>query len=158
MWTSFVLIATTWLIIKHFLLDFTRRGQPPWMFLNKGTYGHPGGIVHALAHAIGSLPIFIWPMFWVHWPGQIQLVCTLFVAELLIHYHMDWFKMWWGKRQGWSEHIPYHTKPCASKGPPQPGWLNPHLAIYSHNWFLMLGVDQLVHYLTYVGMVWAWTR
>ena len=38
MWCNFALIAMAYLIIKHFLLDFGKL-QPPWMFLNKGTYG-----------------------------------------------------------------------------------------------------------------------
>lgn len=36
--------------IKHFIWDFYY--QPPYMWQNKGTFGHPGGIVHSGLHAI----------------------------------------------------------------------------------------------------------
>jgi hypothetical protein len=163
MWCGFALVAMAYLIIKHFLLDFGKL-QPPWMYLNKGTYGHPGGIAHALVHALGSLPIFLWVSTQVTrsasfpFMDDFTLILFLFTMEFFIHYHMDWFKMWVSRKRGWSGYISYHTKPCAKKGPPQPGWLNPHLAIYSGAYFTLLGVDQLVHYLTYVGMIWAWVR
>lgn len=51
----------------------------------------------------------------------------LAAAEFVIHYHMDWFKMNYNKRKGWGA--------------------------TTHNQFwILLGVDQLVHSLTYVGI------
>lgn len=50
------------------------------------------------------------------------------LLEFVIHYHMDWFKMNYNKKKGWGAN--------------------------THNEFwVLLGVDQLVHSLTYVGMV-----
>ena len=46
-----VLVA---LLFKHFLFDFVF--QRPYQFLNKGIYGHPGGILHAGLHAAGTIP------------------------------------------------------------------------------------------------------
>ena len=154
---GFILIAMAYLIVKHYILDFTRL-QPSWMFLNKGTYGHPGGIAHALVHAAASVPLFIWATTFVsRWPSfplmnDFAAILFLFTLEFLVHYHMDWFKMWWNKRQGWSDYI---SVPVSS-GARSARLIKPHLAIYSGSYFTMLGVDQLVHYLTYVAMVMIW--
>jgi hypothetical protein len=49
------------------------------------------------------------------------------LGEFLVHYHMDWFKMWYNKKKGW--------------GPT------------THNEFWVLtGIDQWVHALTYLGI------
>src|SRR5688572_16461444 len=67
-------------VIKHFVCDYPL--QYPRHFLNKGIYGHRGGIEHAGIHGIGTL-----------------LVCLLFgmplwfaLIDAVIHYHVDWSK------------------------------------------------------------------
>jgi hypothetical protein len=113
------LLLMTLLIVKHFIFDFLY--QPPYQFMNKGIYGHPGGIIHAGQHAISSLVIL---SFFIPVAGAIFI--SLF--EFIIHYHMDWFKMWYNKLKGWKAD--------------------------THNQFwILLGIDQLVHYMTYVLMV-----
>jgi hypothetical protein len=108
------------LTIKHFIFDFVF--QPPYMWQNKGTYGHPGGIFHAYAHALATFWILILAAS-VAGPTALALA----IGEFMIHYHMDWFKMWYNKKKGW--------------GPT------------THNEFwIFLGVDQLVHYLTYIAI------
>lgn len=52
----------------------------------------------------------------------------LAALEFVIHYHMDWFKMSYNKKKGWGANT------------------------HSQFWTL-LGVDQLVHSLTYIAMV-----
>lgn len=119
-------------IVKHFIADFPISMQTPWMFLNKGTYGHPGGLAHAGVHVCGSSVILASLALWNNRPGSgIWLLLGLLVFEFLVHYHMDWWKMWWNKRKGY--------KP------------NTHPEFWT--W---LGIDQMVHYLTYVVMIWAW--
>lgn len=102
-------------IIKHFICDFPL--QVPYMFLNKGKYGHPGGLLHAAIHGLGS-----------------QIVCYAFglslwlgVIDALVHYHVDWTK----------------------------NQLNDRYKLAPTNKFFwwLLGADQLLHYLTYVGLV-----
>ena len=39
------LAAVAVLMVKHALADFYL--QTPYQYLNKGTYGHPGGLLHA---------------------------------------------------------------------------------------------------------------
>lgn len=69
-------------IVKHLLCDFPL--QVPFMFMNKGKYGHLGGISHAAVHGLGT------------WLIQIAFIgnpfAPLFLIDALIHYHVDWAK------------------------------------------------------------------
>jgi len=113
-----MIMLLTLLFIKHFLADFLY--QPPYQFMNKGTYGHPGGLVHSGQHVLLTFLILI---FFVNLPAALLIS----LAEFVIHYHMDWFKMKYNKAKGW--------------------------AATTHNQFwVLLGLDQLVHSLTYVGI------
>ena len=117
----------TLLIIKHFICDFPL--QSNWMAFNKGIYGHLGGLAHSGVQIFGTffcLIVFIQTTRIFFDP--LAILSVLFV-EFIIHYHMDWFKMWFNKKMGWKS----DTSP---------------------EFWILLGVDQLVHYLTYVGMVW----
>jgi hypothetical protein len=116
------------LTLKHLILDFFY--QPPYQWANKGTYGHWGGVVHAGQHALATCIILF---FFVTNP---HILAALVLGEFLIHYHMDWFKMWYGKRMNYK---PHPTMGCTVK---QAEWF----------WF-MLGIDQFVHAMTYIGIV-----
>lgn len=86
-----------WLLIalqvKHFIFDFY--WQPPYMWQNKGTWGHPGGIVHAGIHAVVTLGILL--CFGVHGVLALQLM----LGEFGIHYLVDWAKMNINRAKGW---------------------------------------------------------
>lgn len=84
------LIIITLLFVKHFIVDFPL--QKPYQYLNKGTYGHGGGILHATLHGIGTMLCFAFftPMFIV-----------LGIIDAVIHYHVDWAKMNINKKMGW---------------------------------------------------------
>ena len=139
MYDTMSLVMITYFIVKHFVCDFPISIQTPWMFLNKGTYGHPGGIVHASIHAAVSFPVFIWAWSQVQWWPQdkwhgmtpLALAGSLVLFEFLVHYHMDWFKMWWCRKKQYRA----DTHP---------------------QFWVWLGIDQMVHYLTYVVMVGVW--
>ena len=113
------LLIFTLLITKHFIVDFPL--QQAYQYTNKGTYGHPGGILHAGLHGIGTfLCLMVFSPF---------AVLFAFV-DMIIHYHIDWAKMNINSKLGW--------------GP----------TTHEQFWWLM-GLDQLLHYLTYVGiLVW----
>lgn len=120
MTTTMIAYMFAVLFIKHFIFDFLLQG--PYQYLNKGTYGHPGGVLHSGLQAIGSylaLGVII--------PTSFMLL-VLCCAEFLIHYHVDWAKMNINKYFGW--------KPDNSE----------------YFWWL-LGFDQLLHYMTYFGMI-----
>ena len=90
-----VLLVFLLLQFKHFVCDFLLQGFP-YMYLNKGTYGHPGGILHSGVHLVGSLVTlpFLLPLNAVMW-----IVC---LAEFFAHYHIDWAKMKLNKKYGWA--------------------------------------------------------
>jgi Protein of unknown function (DUF3307) len=72
------------LFIKHFICDFPLQANP-WMYRNKGTYMHPGGIVHAGIHAIGTLLVLA-PFI-----GSASVMYAS--IDMVVHYHIDWAKM-----------------------------------------------------------------
>jgi hypothetical protein len=111
------LLIFTLLITKHFIVDFPL--QQAYQYTNKGTYGHPGGILHAGLHGIGTfLCLMVFSPF------------AIFFAfvDMIVHYHIDWAKMNLNAKMGW--------------GP----------TTHEQFWWL-LGLDQLLHYLTYVGII-----
>jgi Protein of unknown function (DUF3307) len=78
-----------WLFVKHFICDFPLQANP-WMYRNKGTYLHPGGIVHAGIHGLGTLLVLA--------PFIGSLALQLAAFDMLVHYHIDWAKMKLSKR------------------------------------------------------------
>ena len=86
---NLLLLTASALFTKHWVVDFMF--QPPYMYKNKGTYGHPGGIVHAGLHGLTSAALFGFL------PGGLWLC----VAEFVIHYHIDWAKMNLNRVFGW---------------------------------------------------------
>ena len=77
------------LFVKHFICDFPLQANA-WMYRNKGTYMHPGGIAHAGIHGLGTLLVLA-PFI-----GSLSM---LFAAiDMLVHYHIDWAKMNISKR------------------------------------------------------------
>lgn len=113
---------TLWLILalftKHLLVDFPLQVRYQWS--NKGTYGHPGGLLHAVLHGLFTMLCFWWfaPLACI-WLGLIDAV---------LHYHIDWAKMNLNAKLGW--------------GP----------TTHEEFWWL-LGLDQFLHALTYIGLV-----
>jgi len=102
--------------IKHFICDFPL--QKSYQYLNKGKYGHPGGLLHASIHGFGALLICIY----------FQLPLYFAAIDMIIHYHIDWAKL----------NINSHYKWKADNS--------------EYFWWL-LGLDQLLHYLTYAGLI-----
>lgn len=72
------------LFIKHFICDFPLQATP-WMYNNKGKYGHAGGLTHAAIHGGGT---FIALVFWLGTSAWL-----LAIIDTVIHYHIDWAKM-----------------------------------------------------------------
>ncbi|MDP2154288.1 MAG: DUF3307 domain-containing protein [Methylotenera sp.] len=72
------------LFIKHFICDFPLQAFP-WMYKNKGAYGHVGGLVHATIHGAGTFIVLI------YWLGLSAWIFAL--ADMVAHYHIDWAKM-----------------------------------------------------------------
>jgi hypothetical protein len=90
-----ILAATAVLMAKHMVADFYL--QTPYQFLNKGTYGHPGGLIHAGIH-VALTPL----VYLVLAPTTLLLALAITVGEFLVHYHVDWLKEQINRRKGWT--------------------------------------------------------
>lgn len=108
------------LSVKHFVADFLY--QPPYQWQNKGTFMHPGGLIHAGQHALATAFILLF--------FAVPLAAPLAIGEFIIHYATDWSKMNINKKMGWG-------------------------ATTHNEFWILLGVDQLIHSLTYVAIVLA---
>jgi hypothetical protein len=83
------------------------------------------GHIGGIAHsAQHAIPTWLFLMFYASFPVALGLA----IFEFIAHYHIDWAKMNINKRMGW--------------GP----------TTHEEFWIL-LGVDQLLHYVTYMIMI-----
>jgi hypothetical protein len=113
-----LLILILLLFSKHFLVDFPL--QTKFQYSNKGTYGHPGGILHASLHGLGTF-------ICIYWYAPVAAI-YLALADMFVHYHIDWAKMKLNSKLGWSP------------------------TTHEQFWWL-LGLDQYLHAVTYVAFV-----
>lgn len=113
------LLLVTLFFIKHTIADYFM--QYSWMIKDKGTYGAWGGIAHSGYHGLltfGVLILFI---------SDLLLVIALSIADMLIHYHVDYVKSNF--------------------------WKEKKLTAMDQAYWVAHGVDQLAHFLTYIGII-----
>lgn len=79
------LAAVAVLMFKHAVADFYL--QTAYQYLNKGKYGHPGGLIHAGIHTALTPLVYL-----VLLPGSLLVAGAIAVGEFLLHYHIDWLK------------------------------------------------------------------
>lgn len=115
-----ILLILSLFAFKHFLVDFPM--QRPFQWMNKGTYGHLGGIEHSGLHFAGTVLTLCWFV-----PYPVALLAGL--VDGIVHYHIDWMKMNINRTMGWKP----DTHP---------------------EFWTLLGLDQLAHTTTYLGIVW----
>lgn len=112
-------------ILKHFIADFPLQSQR--MVDEKGIYGLEGGIIHAGIHGWFTMMIIMTFYVTSGWDaaaaGLVGALCGLLDAG--IHYHIDWAKMRLGRG----------------------------LTPADRAFWTLLGVDQMLHYLTYVLII-----
>ena len=90
---SLHLLAFVFLLFtKHFIVDFPL--QKPYQWMNKGTYGHPGGLLHAALHGWAT---YVVTVIFFTWPVAV----IVGVIDLFVHYHIDWAKMNINRIKGW---------------------------------------------------------
>jgi hypothetical protein len=87
-----VLALMLLLQIKHFLVDWCL--QPEYEWKNKGTYGHWGGIRHAIKNAIGTALCFGYFL-------DLPALLIVALSDFVLHYHIDFCKMRINKKLGW---------------------------------------------------------
>lgn len=98
--------------------------QTKYQYSNKHIWGHPGGILHAALHGIFTFPILI-GMTYINW----QMSIVLAILEGIVHYIIDYCKV--------NINLYYNWKPNTSE-----------------QFWWVLGLDQLLHYLTYCTIIW----
>lgn len=76
--------ALLWLFVKHFFCDFPLQACA-WMYRNKGSYGHAGGLTHSAIHGVGTFSVLVF------WLGADAWIFAL--IDTIVHYHIDWAKM-----------------------------------------------------------------
>jgi hypothetical protein len=108
--------------VKHCIADFPL--QTKYQYLNKGKFLHAGGLLHAYIHGFGTFLILY---HFLDLKGL--LLASLF--DFVSHYLIDYSKVNLTKKYKWS---------FVQGG---------KLVITSNNFFIALGVDQLLHQLTY---------
>ncbi len=86
----FALIAA--LQAKHFICDGPL--QTKAMVLSKSNYGQTQGLLHSFYHGIGTLLVL------ALWGFSLKLWLGLAVLDLVVHYHIDYFKENLVKRAG----------------------------------------------------------
>jgi len=121
-----VLLILLLLQLKHFVCDFVT--QTPYQMRYKGTYGHPGGLVHAGLHVIGTAAVLIVLNVATRLQMPVTLLVALLAAEFVLHYHIDW-----GKEQV--------VKPFVEK--------------QGAAYWAIFGFDQFLHQATYVAIAYV---
>lgn len=94
-----------------------------YMLAEKGTYGAAGGIHHAIFHALGTLVVLL--LVFDIATASVVVALKLALFDGIVHYHIDWAKQ----------------------------KLNRGLTPADRKFWLWLGLDQLLHYLTYLFII-----
>lgn len=118
-------------LTKHFIVDFPLQTKYQWS--NKGTYGHPGGLLHAFLHVIGTMLVLCFFCSITTVTVTPFKMVVLSLIDGVIHYHIDGLKMRLNEYMGW--------KPDNSEC----------------FWWL-LGFDQYLHNLTYLLLIFLTLR
>lgn len=119
-----ILILFALFQVKHFFVDFVT--QVPFYYLNKGKLFHPGGMLHAGEHGAGTFLILMVTAYFTQLsPRDIILLAF---ADSAIHYIIDFAKVNINQKYGWT-------------------------ATNSENFWILTGLDQLLHQLTYIGII-----
>ena len=80
--------------VKHFLGDFVLQNE--FILKHRRVWGHPGGLLHVLIHALLTLPILMVA------DVALPLLSGIVVVEAVFHYHVDWLKDLYVSGKGWS--------------------------------------------------------
>ena len=82
--TGAALLFLVCMEVKHCLFDFVF--QTLYQVRNKGTYGHPGGLLHSGLHVLGTAVVLVFFL------PPLPMVLIILVGEFVVHYHIDWAK------------------------------------------------------------------
>lgn len=128
-----IFILLTYLTIKHFIVDALL--QTKYQYSNKHIFLHFGGVLHALLHGIGTSMCFLL----VDFPLDV-IIIVVGLIDMVIHYFIDYIKMNITLKFEWS--LQTQLKDGSSI-----------LGITSNKFFIFLLLDQCLHFLTYILLV-----
>ncbi len=97
--------------------------QDSEMLRDKGTYGAKGGLDHAMMHGVGTFLLLV--PFFVFLPDLRPVTVLMGLFDAVIHYHIDWAKY----------------------------QLSSGLTPADRKFWVWFGLDQALHYLTYIGII-----
>ena len=97
--------------------------QFPYMLSEKGIYGARGGIDHAGIHGLLTVIVVLIAFYDRAFSLEIAVICG--GLDALAHYHIDWLK----------QQLSRNCTPA------------------DRRFWLLLGADQGLHYLTYVALI-----
>lgn len=118
------LVILTLFVLKHFVVDFLLQNK--FQLSNKGNYLHFGGILHSLLHGLTTAAI-VYYVAYETFDFALNIAVVLGFIDYVVHYHIDWAKMNINKKFN----------------------LHPQTVMF----WVMLGLDQFLHYLTYVVII-----
>ncbi len=117
-----MLLLVTLLLVKHAVADFFL--QRAFMFKDKHIYAGRGGITHAAIHGLLTA---VAVAICVPAPHQLVFAVCAGLADMVVHYHIDYVKSSWNVR---TQALPSETR-----------------------YWYAFGLDQMAHFLTYVLIV-----
>jgi hypothetical protein len=94
-----VLAAVGVLMLKHTAADVFL--HMPYQYRKKGTYAHPGGLLHSFIH-VALTPL----VYLVIAPASLLLTGAIALGEFVVHYHIDWAKEQLSRRAGYTPQTP----------------------------------------------------
>lgn len=94
-----LLVLLILFITKHFAIDFLCQTEYQWS--NKHIWGHPGGIIHAGLHMLGTSVILLTTPYLTY-----DMAIVLGMCDGIIHYHIDYLKMNINIRTKWTPNTP----------------------------------------------------
>lgn len=137
--------AGLFLTLKHFIADGPL--QTDYQYKNKGKWLHPGGILHASLHGLGTfLAVFI--AFSLVATGKPLWYLASFsvliaVGDAVIHYLIDLTKIKATDKYGWTSFGDVGVGKLKAKA----------LIIHDNKYFWAIMADQAAHFLTYIVII-----
>lgn len=137
--TDLFALLTLALLVKHYIADIPL--QTTWMALNKGTFLHIGGIIHAGIHGTLSLLTLALLKPWLP-PLSWEAIVTMCLAEFALHYVIDFSKMNLDRMAAFSKVMKDDE-----------GNVTGRLITSTYYYWSLVG-DQCLHFATYIAMSW----
>jgi hypothetical protein len=118
MMLSSILFLLVLFQLKHWYLDFAAQTKEEIQY--KGIYSDWRGITHSVKHGLGTF-LCLWVV--TGW-YDVELALLVGIIDMVLHYHIDWYKMNFG---------------CKDIADPK---------FWNH-----LGLDQMAHQLCYISYI-----